>query len=121
VRSWWAVKDLPNVYLLHFGNLKKDMPGEMRKLAEFLGIPIDESNWDAIVEHCTFEYMKANATASVPLGGAFWDGGATTFINKGTNGRWRDQLTAEDVSRHEQVAAKELGPECAKWLETGEL
>ncbi len=33
--------------------------------------------------------MKANATATVPLGGAFWDGEAQTFINKGVNGRWR--------------------------------
>lgn len=121
VRSWWAIRELPNVHMLHFGNLKKDMPGEIRKLAAFLEIPIDESKWDAIVEHCTFDYMKANATPSVPLGGAFWDGGAGTFIHKGTNGRWKDELTEEDVKKYHEVALKELGPDCAKWLETGEM
>ena len=60
--------------------------------------------------------MKRNATKAVPLGGAFWDGGAETFINKGTNGRWRDVLSAEDSGRYEKMARRELGDECAAWL-----
>src|SRR3546814_8448767 len=43
VRSWWAIRHLPNVLLLHFADLKKDMPGEMRRVAAFLDIEIDES------------------------------------------------------------------------------
>ena len=39
--------------------------------------------------------MKKNGAKSVPLGGAFWEGGADTFINKGTDGRWKDLLTKE--------------------------
>ena len=52
---------------VHFANLKKDMPGEMRKIAGFLDIEIDESRWDTIVEYCTFDWMKANTTKSVRL------------------------------------------------------
>ena len=121
VRSWWDIRDLPNVYLLHFANLKRDMPGEIRKIAEFIEIPIDEARWESILLHCSFDYMKANATKSVPLGGAFWDGGAKTFIHKGTNGRWREVLREEESSKYEQRAAKELDPECAHWLATGEI
>ena len=57
---------------------------------------------------------------SVPLGGAFWDAGAQVFINKGVNGRWAETLTPEDVAEYEARAAQELGPECARWLATGE-
>ena len=121
IGSWWPTRELPNVYMLHFANLKRDMPGEIRKIARFLDIPIDESQWDAIVEHCTFGYMKANATASVPLGGAFWDGGAQTFIHKGVNGRWRDTLSDEQTQKYEEKVLAELGEECAHWLATGEL
>jgi len=64
--------------------------------------------------------MKANATRSVPLGGIFWAGGAQSFIHKGTNGRWRDVLTAEDCARYESLARSQLGTECAHWLATGE-
>lgn len=119
IRSWWAIRDLPNVHLVHFSDLKRDMPGEMRRLAAFLGITIDESRWDRIVEYCRFDWMKANATKSVPLGGAFWDAGAEVFINKGINGRWAETLTAQESAAYEARATAELGEDCAAWLMTG--
>ena len=120
VRSWWDIRELTNVYMLHFANLKSDMPGEIRKLADFLEIQIDEDKWADILLHCSFDYMKANATRSVPLGGAFWDGGAQTFIHKGTNGRWRDVLSEEQKSQYEARATQELGEACAQWIKSGE-
>jgi len=119
VLSWWEIKELPNVYMLHFADLKKDMPGEIRRLARYLDIPIKDEKWDDILLHCSFDYMKANAAKSVPLGGAFWDGGAKTFIHKGQNGRWRDVLGQEDIAQYEELATQELGEECARWLEAG--
>ena len=89
-------------------------------LADYLDIPINEDRWDHILLHCSFDYMKANASRSVPLGGAFWGGGAKTFIHKGTNGRWRDVLSKDDILQYEQRATQELGEDCAHWLETGE-
>ena len=97
------------------------MPREIRRIAAFIGTPIDESRWEQILLHCSFDYMKANATKSTPLGGAFWDGGAETFIHKGTNGRWRETLSVEQIRRYEQRAATELGTDCAHWLATGEM
>ncbi|MGD8420447.1 MAG: sulfotransferase domain-containing protein [Gammaproteobacteria bacterium] len=121
IRSWWDIRELPNVYLLHFANLKQDMGGEIRKIAEFIETPIDEDRWESILRHCSFDYMKANATKSVPLGGAFWDGGAKTFIHKGTNGRWREVLSEEESAKYDQRAARELDPDCALWLATGKI
>ena len=117
VRSWWAVRDLPNVKLVHFNQLKADLAGSIREIAAFLEIPIDEAKFPAIVEHCGFDYMKSHAELSAPLGGVLWEGGATTFINKGTNGRWRDTLTPDEVKDYKAKAVAELGPECARWLE----
>ena len=121
VRSWWAIRQLPNVMLVHYGDLKRDLPGQLRALAAFLNIPVDAADWPRIIEYCSFDWMKANATKSVPLGGAFWDAGAQVFINKGVNGRWRDTLTAVDISAYESRAQQELGAECAHWLATGAL
>ncbi len=120
VRSWWAIRNLPNLLLVHFAELKRDMPGQMRRIAKFLDIPIDESGWEKTVEFCTFDWMKAHATKSVPLGGAFWDGGAQVFIHQGVNGRWSDTLSAEESAAYESRAVRELGAECARWLATGE-
>lgn len=121
IRSWWAIRDLPNVHMIHFADLKRDMPGEMRRIAAFLDIPINEVRWDRIVEYCRFDWMKANATKSVPLGGAFWDGGAESFINKGVNGRWSDTLTEGESALYEARAVAELGEECATWLKCGRI
>jgi len=121
VRSWWAIRDLPNLILVHFETLKRNMPAEMRRIAAFLDIPIDESKWDTIVEHCTFDWMKNNGEKIVPLGGIVWKGNVKTFINKGTNGRWKETLTPAESAEYEAKALAELGPECAHWLATGEL
>ena len=121
VRSWWAIRELPNVHFVHFANLKRDMAGEMRRIARFLDVEVDPAHWPTLIEYCSFDWMKRNAAKSVPLGGAFWDAGAEVFIHKGTNGRWAEVLTARDVAEYEARALHELGPACARWLATGEL
>ena len=115
------IRSLPNVHFVHFANLKRDMPGEIRAIADFIGTPVDQNKWETILKHCSFEYMKDNASKSVPLGGAFWDGGAQTFIHKGTNGRWREVLSDEEILKYEKRARLELGERCANWLATGVL
>jgi aryl sulfotransferase len=120
VASWWALKQLPNLLLLHFEDMRRDLPGQMRRIAAFLDIPIDEARFPTMVEHCSFAWMKANASKSTPLGGAVWDGGAQVFINKGTNGRWHDVLTDEDNRLYEATARQRLEPDCIRWLATGE-
>jgi len=119
LRSWWSIRDLPNVMLLHFSELKQDLPSQIRKIAKFLEIPINENKWDSILEHCSFTWMKENATKSVPLGGAFWDAGAQVFINKGVNRRWADSLSPDQVAAYVSRAERELGSECANWLASG--
>lgn len=120
VRSWWHIRKLPNVLLVHFTNLKQDLPGEIRRIAAFLDISINEIRWPFILEYCSFEWMKENATKSVPLGGAFWDGGAQVFINKGVNGRWTETLNKDESALYEKRAGVELGPKCALWLASGD-
>ena len=95
------------------------MPSEIRKIATFLEIDINDENWPSILEYCSFEWMKQNATKSVPLVGAAWNGGAKIFINKRVNGRWVDTLSAADSQKYEERAELELGKECAEWLKYG--
>lgn len=119
IRGWWEIRHLPNVLFLHFADMKADLARAMRQVADFLDIAVDEAKWPRMLEFCSFDYMKANATKSVPLGGAFWDAGAQVFIHKGQNGRWRDILTAQDCRDYEDRARRELGAECARWLAEG--
>jgi aryl sulfotransferase len=47
--------------------------------------------------------------------------GAETFINRGSNGRWRDTLSQQECAAYEKRAIAELGEQCAKWLASGEI
>jgi aryl sulfotransferase len=119
IRSWWAIRDLPNLLLLHYADLKADLPGQVRRIAAFLDIALDEARLPAIVEHASFGWMKAHAAEAVPLGGAIFEGGASTFINRGTNGRWQGELPDALSRRYEAMAEAALGEACAAWLANG--
>ena len=119
VRSWWNVRALPNVMLVHFNDLKADLAGSVLSIGAFLDIPVRGRQFSRIVEHCSFAYMKAHADVIAPGSGTFWTGGAKTFINRGTNGRWRDTLSAAEIAAYDARAGAELGPACAAWLAKG--
>lgn len=120
VQGWWNIQGLPNVLLVHFSNLKADLPGEIRRVAAYLEIPLDEDLMPHIVEHCGFEYMQKAASGAQVLNYLLKEG-AKTFFNKGTNGRWKDALSAEEIAKADEIAAQNLTPDCAHWLKTGKL
>ena len=119
VQSWWNVRALPNVMLVHYQNLKDDMPAMIRRIARFIDAPISSEAWPKILEHCSFAYMKAHKDQLLPVD-SFKDKGAS-FMHKGTTGRWRELLSADEIAKADKIAAENLPPDCAHWLKTGEL
>ncbi|MFN2378395.1 MAG: sulfotransferase domain-containing protein, partial [Candidatus Binatia bacterium] len=108
----------PNVLLVHFNDLKADLGGEMRRVADFLGVQVPEAQWPAVVERCTFESMRERGAEIAPFEKLF-EGGAKGFIFKGTNGRWKDILTAEELETYAGRVAQLMDSDAAKWLEQG--
>ncbi|WZH48566.1 P-loop containing nucleoside triphosphate hydrolase protein [Fusarium acuminatum] len=121
IRGWWEIRHQPNLMMIHFNDLKADLEGNIRKIAKFLDIPdMPEDKFKAAVEHCTFDWMKAHAALSAPpQAEVAWENGASDFVNKGCNKRWKDVLSEEDNKRYEEKAREELGEECANWLQNG--
>jgi aryl sulfotransferase len=120
-RSWWAARKRPNVLLVHYNDMKADLDGEMRRIAAFLGIDIAEGLWPQLVSAAGFEFMRANGATLLPRAAMSWDKGHERFINEGRNERWRSALTADDVARYGERAARELSPPLSRWLEQGRL
>ncbi|MEY8015079.1 sulfotransferase domain-containing protein [Mycobacterium servetii] len=117
--SWWRLKDEPNILLLHYRQLKDDLPGQIAQLAEFFSIDPGSLRMDAIVEHCSFDYMSARAEKMAPFGGAHMSS-PQAFFHKGLKRDHRTELSPQQVERFDRVALNKLGAECAHWLETGE-
>jgi aryl sulfotransferase len=118
-RSYWTERQRENLLMVHYNDLKDDLSGEMKRIAAFLGIETPAALWPEIVEAATFEKMKNEGAALLPGIEMGVRGGHQTFLNKGTNGRWRDVLTKDDVARYRERAAVELSPGLNDWLEHG--
>ena len=83
VPEWWIHRDEPNVLFLKYEDLKKDLPANVKIIADFLGYRLDEDTIQKIAQATTFDSMKVNSTA--------WD--KKHFIRKGVVGDWRNQFT----------------------------
>jgi aryl sulfotransferase len=97
----------------------RDTEGEIRRIAAFLDIDVPEDAWSRIVKAVSFDEMKRQGERYAPGGGQFWKGGAQTFLHKGTNGRWRDVLSDEELKLYDAACDRALTPECREWLEKG--
>src|SRR5471030_2378773 len=53
ISSWWAARHLPNVMLLHFNDLRADLPGAIERIAAFPGIEPAPAARPAILEPCS--------------------------------------------------------------------
>ena len=96
------------------------MPGEIRRIAAFLDIPIDEARWAAILEHCSFDYMKANATRARRSAARSGTAGRRPSSTRAPTAAGATMLTAEDSAGYERRAIAELlGPAAAAWLLSG--
>ncbi len=118
-KTWWPYRSLDNILLVHFADLLSDLPGEIRRIASFLAIPWSDETVAEVARMVTFETMRQNADHLLPDAKDTWKGGGRTFVFKGTNGRWKDVLSPEEVALYTATAAKVLTPDCVAWLEQG--
>jgi len=121
VQTWWDYRELPNILFVHYNDLLKDLEGEIKRIADYLSIDVAPEKLKAITAMVNFAGMKQNAEQILPGANNIWKGGPQTFINKGTNGRWRSVLTDEDIKLYKVAVARELTSDCLYWLENGRL
>lgn len=119
VQSWWNFRHLSNIQLFHYSDMLENTEREMRRMAQFLEIDVAESAWPGIVKAVSFDEMKREGEKYAPGGGQFWKGGAQTFLYKGTNGRWRDVLSEQELILYDHACQRTLTADCREWLECG--
>jgi aryl sulfotransferase len=120
-QSWWNYRHLDNILLVHYADLKADPLGEIRRIADFVNIAISDEALANVVDRTSFAAMRerAIATDAASDGASPFREGAKTFFHQGTNGRWRDVLSAAELAMYEQTKANVLTPDCARWVELG--
>jgi len=119
--SFWAARHDPNVLLVHYADMKQDLDGEMRRIAQFLGVEVSENLWPELVKAATFGEMKKKASELMPTAGEIWEGGGNTFLNKGENARWKSVFHEADLDAYDAKVAAQFSPSLANWSSEGRL
>jgi aryl sulfotransferase len=121
-QTYWNHRHLPNFLFLHYGEMLADLEGNVRKIAKFCDIEVDDADVERVVEANTFANVRKRIEKipeeSDPMTFGF-KGGLRTFYFKGTNGRWRDVLTDADLELYDAAIERVLSPDCGRWLEEG--
>ena len=55
--SWWHRRNDDNVLYLVYEHMREDLPGTIRRVAEFIGVPLDDELMAITEEHASLNFM----------------------------------------------------------------
>jgi hypothetical protein len=116
-RPFWRWRGLPNLHFLHYRDLSCDLPGEMRRLADFLGL--SRGATPASVAAAGFAAMRDRADETAP--GAHlgeWTSNRA-FFAEARLGAWRTVLNDANRAIYDELAPSRAPPALRAWLEGG--
>lgn len=120
-RTLLAVADRPNVILLHYADMKRDLAAEAARLSGFLGYDHPPDRIREFAESLQFETVQANARAkaehSERARDVFHDPAA--FYHSGTNGKWVGRVSDAEHAAYRTKLEALLPPGPLRWLEEG--
>ena len=118
--TFWDRRHLGNIALFHYSDLKADLDAEMHRLAQELGILVDEARWPSLVSAATFERMRDRADELAPAieVPGFWHDN-NRFFNKGLSGQWRSVIGSDQLRRYQTRLEELAPPELARWATGG--
>jgi len=109
--GYWAQRHRPNVLVMSFKAMKRDLPGSIRKAVDFLGLHPSEEVLKEVERQSTFQYMKS-IDHKFSMGKMVPWREAGSMIRKGTQGGSSELLTPErqrEVDAHFIAKLKALG------------
>lgn len=105
--GYWAQRHRPNVLVLSFKSMKRDLEGTVRRVAEFLGIKVGDNVIQEVCRRASFEYMKKIDHKFSP-DGFMPSKRAITMVRKGRQGGSGELLTAEQQSAIDEYCVAEM-------------
>ena len=118
VHTYWAKRNAPNVHLFHYQDLWENLADEMRRVANALGITVDQSLWPEFVEAATLDSMRSRAANTAPEAHlALWRD-TDSFFRSGGRRDWASILADCDIAHfHERLAG--MTRDATPWVLTG--
>ncbi|HEX6287721.1 MAG TPA: sulfotransferase domain-containing protein [Herpetosiphonaceae bacterium] len=107
--SYWPWRSRDNVLFFTFAEMKQDLPGVVRRVAEFMDVALSEEELALVVEKSEFSYMKRIDHKFVPhRPRLFKNMGKTVMIRKGEHGKSSELLSHEQQAQIDRYMRAEL-------------
>lgn len=117
-KTYAAGAHLGNLLFVHYADLKRDLVGEMARIADFMEVSVDRSILVKLAESASLEKMREEGMALIPRTARLFRGEAERLFYKGRIGDWSGLFRQEDLKLFEQKL-KLLPREYANWLIAG--
>ena len=118
-RSYWDYRELPNVHLFHYSDMKRDLPAVIGAMSKALGYDYTDTTIEDFAAAATFDTMKQNAERFAPQAGVgFWKSD-NDFFARGRHREWENRWSQAE---HDAFAARigsMLDEPAARWLLDG--
>jgi aryl sulfotransferase len=120
VSTYWKDRDAANVHLFHYADMWRDLDPEMRRVADVLGVRIDEGTWPTLLEAASIDSMRSRAAIAAPNADAGMWRSPERFFKAGGTRPWASHLSPADLEHfHDRLRA--LSGDAAEWVLRGRV
>jgi aryl sulfotransferase len=118
-RTFWPHRDLPNVHIYHYSDMKRDLSGTIKSMAAALGASVSREFLVEMTRAASFDSMKRNADQFAPdSGSGIWKA-ESNFFARGSNQQWKEKLSEDEIEAFDSRLAGLLPADEAEWLVNG--
>ena len=68
-KTYWQYRDVPNIHLFHYSDMKRDLKGAIVAMAKALDVDVADTLLNEMTEAASFESMKRSAEQFAPESG----------------------------------------------------
>jgi len=116
--SWWEERERADVLLLAYEQMKRDLPGTIRRVADFIGIELDDELLGIAEHHASFPFMllhkdkfddklmreRSEQVVGLP------PGSDSAKVRKGEVGEHRHELSPEIIAGLDAIWQRKITP-----------
>jgi len=118
VLTYWDARNEPNVHLFHYSDMWADLDGQMRRVAEAVGVQVDERRWPDYVDAASLDSMRSRAADTAPEADKDLWKSTEQFFRVGGRREWASQLTHHELA-HFDDRLRVLARDAADWALDG--
>jgi hypothetical protein len=105
--AYWAQRDKPNVLVCSFKEMRRDLPGAVKRVAAFLGVHASPDVLQRVAEQSSFAYMKT-IDDKFSTGKFLSLGAPAAMMRKGTEGSSSELISPAQARRIDEYFMNEL-------------